>query len=101
MQPRKLDAPPSTANCSRRRFISGALAAFAVPYIVPSSVFGAPNRAAPSERIRIGIIGMGGRGNDHLGAYLGNGHAQVLAVCDPYLNKREGAKNKEIGRAHV
>lgn len=84
----------SVPGFSRRRFISGALAAFAVPYIVPSSVLGAPNRAAPSERIRIGIIGMGSRGNDHLGAYLGKGNAQVMAVCDPYQAKREGSKKR-------
>jgi predicted dehydrogenase len=53
--------------------------AFAIPTIVPSSVFGA---AAPSERITIGCIGVGNMGSSDLKAFKGNANSQVVAVCE-------------------
>ena len=50
---------------SRRTFLETAAvsagSAFAFS-VVPSSVFGAPNRPAPSDQLRFGNIGVGGRG---------------------------------------
>jgi predicted dehydrogenase len=77
---------------TRRRFLARAAAAAAAPYVVPASALGADGRAAPSERIGVGFLGMGGRGNDHLRSLIQNGGVQVLAVCDPFENKREAAK---------
>jgi predicted dehydrogenase len=77
---------------TRRRFLAGAAAAAAAPYIVPASVFGAGGRPPPSERIGVGILGMGDRGNAHLKSLIPNGGVQVLAVCDPLENKREAAR---------
>ena len=51
------------------------------------SVFG-----APGDTVRVGCIGMGGRGNDHLKTFLNHGETQVLAVCDPFQSKRDAAK---------
>ena len=50
-------------NLTRRSFLKRATAGgvgFALPSIVPSSVFGA---AAPSNQTTIGAIGVGGRGS--------------------------------------
>jgi len=77
---------------TRRRFLAGAAAAAAAPYVVPASALGADGRAAPSERIGVGFLGMGGRGNDHLKSLIRNAGVQVLAVCDPFENKREAAR---------
>lgn len=77
---------------TRRRFLAGAAAAAAAPYVVPASALGADGRAAPSERIGVGILGMGDRGNAHLKSLIPNAGVQVLAVCDPFENKREAAK---------
>lgn len=85
---------PTASGLSRRRFISGAVAAFAAPCIVPASVFAGARGAAPNDRIAAGIIGLGDRGNAHLGAFMGDRRVQVVAVCDPYLKKREGVKAK-------
>ncbi len=64
-------------------------AAVAIPTIVPSTVFGA---AAPSNRITLGMIGMGGQMGGHFRTLLGRSDCQVLAVCDVDRNKRESAK---------
>jgi hypothetical protein len=64
-------------------------AAVALPTIVPSTVLGA---AAPSNRITMGMIGMGGQMGGHFRAMLGRSDVQVLAVCDVDRKKRENAK---------
>jgi predicted dehydrogenase len=74
---------PRHRPISRRQFLRGSAlaagAAFAVPTIVPPSVFGA---AAPSERITIGCIGVGNMGSSDLKAFKGNSNSQVVAVCE-------------------
>ena len=96
--PNPSNARREALRVSRRRFLAGAAAVLAAPYVVPASVLGAGGRAAPSERITTASIGVGGRGNDHLGAFLGRSETQVLAVCDPYENKREDARKKVEAR---
>ena len=92
---------------SRRRFLrkaGGAVgAALAMPAIIPASALGHCGAMAPSERITMGFIGVGGQGGGHLlgGAwtYLTGGYAsrkdvQVLAVCDVWRGRRESARQK-------
>ncbi|MCX7048914.1 MAG: Gfo/Idh/MocA family oxidoreductase [Candidatus Sumerlaeota bacterium] len=86
------NASPTGRGTSRRRFLAGLASMAAAPYIIPASALGLEERPAPSERIHIGIIGMGGRGNDHLKTFLNRGETQVLAVCDPFQSKREASK---------
>jgi len=69
---------------SRRRFLGAAAAGIAAPYFVHGSVLGAEGRAAPSDRLRTGHIGVGGQGSGHFGACVGNPALQVMAACDPY-----------------
>src|SRR5271169_3406239 len=97
----------STSRISRRRFLhqtTTALgAAFAAPAIVPASALGRAGARAPSERITMGFIGVGGQGGGHLlggawtyvaGGYAGRKEVQVLAVCDVWRDRREGATQK-------
>jgi predicted dehydrogenase len=82
---------------SRRCFLkSTALlgAAGLAPTIVPASVFAAPGRVPPSDRITIGSIGVGGEGTKNLMAFLGQPDAQVLAVCDVDPGRRDGARDR-------
>ncbi len=80
---------------SRRSFLLkgaaalGAVAAF--PTIVPSTVFGA---TAPSNRINLGMIGMGLMMGGHLEGMLNRDDVQVVAVCDVYESRRESAKKR-------
>jgi predicted dehydrogenase len=77
---------------TRREFLRSSVvtaAAFAVPTIVPSSVFGAD---APSNRITIGSIGLGGMGTGNMKGFKGKSGSQVVAVCDVDAGHREKAR---------
>jgi predicted dehydrogenase len=49
-------------------------------------------RAAPSERITLGFIGVGTMGRGHLGNFLGRADVQVIAVCDVVAERRSSAQ---------
>ena len=80
-------------SLSRRLFLktttlaAGALAGF--PAIIPAAVLG-PN--APSKRITLGAIGVGGQGTHNLRGFLGHPEVQVLAVCDVDQARRNKAQ---------
>jgi predicted dehydrogenase len=75
---------------TRRRFLKRsagtgaavAVAAVAGPTIVPISALGAPDKPAPSNRIVMGFIGLGGQGTYDMGNLLGQKEVQGVAVCD-------------------
>ncbi len=79
-------------NIHRREFLKSAFAAVAVPNILPSSVFGADGATAPSDRVGLGIIGLGIQGTGNMRAFLGNTDVRVAAVCDVHQNQREKGK---------
>ena len=74
------------AKVPRREFLrrTGATAAagFAFPMIVDRSVLGGPETPPPSERVRVGIIGVGGQGTANLKALQKEKTAEIVAVCD-------------------
>jgi predicted dehydrogenase len=81
---------------TRRQFLSGgAMAAGAVvlPCLVPASALGRGGAVAPSERIVLGGIGIGGRGSYVLGFMLNEPDVQCIAVCEALKSRREAAKN--------
>jgi hypothetical protein len=81
---------------TRRRFLTrGAMAAsaLALPYCIPASALGHGGAVAPSERIVMGGIGIGGRGSYDLGSMLAERDVQWVAVCDVLKSRREAAKN--------
>ena len=84
--------PRKGRSISRREFLKGSsVAATAVafaPIIVPSSVFGA---SAPSNRITIGSVGVGGMGTSDMKGFKGNPNAEVVAICDVDAGHRKEA----------
>jgi predicted dehydrogenase len=70
-----------------------AASAVALPYYIPASALGRGGAVAPSERIVMGGIGIGGRGSYDLGAMLSEPDVQWVAVCDVVKGRREAAKN--------
>jgi predicted dehydrogenase len=60
--------------------------------LIPSSVWSAQGGAKPSERIRLGFIGMGTQNRYHLRGFLPNDDVQVLAVCEVDRDRRESAR---------
>jgi len=82
---------------SRRRFLKNALKAgalLALPQIIPASVLGRDGAVAPSERIVLGGIGIGGRGTYDLGCFLEEPDVQFVAVCDVKAIRRSAIKRK-------
>lgn len=77
---------------TRRVFLKGILAAGAAPYIVPASALGADGRPAPSNRITMGFVGVGGQGHGDMNGFLGFPEVQAVAVCDVDGRHRQQAK---------
>ena len=84
----------SKLQASRRRFLQSIGVGAVAPLVLPGSVLGRDGGTAPSERIAIGMIGIGDQGNHHIGILLGMPDAQVVAVCDPVRAKREDVKRR-------
>ncbi|MDX9979138.1 MAG: Gfo/Idh/MocA family oxidoreductase [Lentisphaeria bacterium] len=71
-----------------------ATAGLAVPWIVPPVSGAVP----PSERIGVGLIGIGAMGKGHLGWCLGTPGIQVRAVCEVDAVRREHARKTACDR---
>jgi predicted dehydrogenase len=75
-----------TMKTNRRKFLKGAastaLGMISFPYIVPSTVLGKAGSTAPSNRINMGSVGVGGMGTNNMRAFLAQPDVQVVAVCD-------------------
>jgi predicted dehydrogenase len=77
----------ANTRVSRRRFLRNAagvsMGVAGFPYIISSSALGAGGSVAPSERITLGCIGVGGQGTSNMRGFLGKkDQVRVLAVCD-------------------
>lgn len=79
------------SRVSRRGLLKGASvagAAVAFPAIVPPSVLGAN---APSGRVNLAAIGVGGRGTDNVrNRFIPLDDVRIVAACDVRRDRREG-----------
>ncbi|MFA6244916.1 MAG: Gfo/Idh/MocA family oxidoreductase [Candidatus Hydrogenedentales bacterium] len=93
-----MERPGLRKRWTRRQFMKNAMAAaggiVAAPNIITSQALGAADRAAASERITVGVIGVSGRGRDDMRAFMAQPDTQVVAVCDVYKERREAAKEQ-------
>ena len=64
-------------------------ASIAVPAIIPSRVLG---QSAPSNKITLGFIGLGGQGTGNLRMFLNYEDMQIITLCDAYLGRAETAR---------
>ncbi len=62
--------------------------------LVAARVLGGDGRVAPSNRVAIGVIGLGIQGVGDMKSFLGMREARVLAVCDVHEGQR--AKGKQV-----
>lgn len=83
MRPHPLCSP------GRRSFLRGILAAGSAPLIVPSRLFGA---SAPSNKLTVGVIGVGAQGHGDMRNFLSQDDVRVTAICD--VNQRNIARAK-------
>jgi predicted dehydrogenase len=82
----------------RRTFTKGAAAAGALAALHAAGaarVFGA------NDRVRLGFIGVGNRGDQLLDAFLAHSDAEVVAVCDAYEPYLPAAQKKAGGKAEA
>lgn len=74
------------SRSTRRNFLKGTAAAsvgaLGFPYIVSSRALGKDGNVAPSNRIVMGAIGVGGQGTGIMNAHMGQPDVQMVAVCD-------------------
>jgi predicted dehydrogenase len=90
-----------TVMQSRRNFLRNVALALSLPQIVKSSVLGLDGAVAPSNRIYMGCIGVGGQGTRQMaggiwspeGGFIAQPSVRVIAVCDANKNNVERAKN--------
>ena len=91
MKPASITHP----TISRRQFLQQSAAAstvFAIPWIIPASALGRGGAVAPSERIVMAGIGIGGRGSSDLTWMMGEPDVQFVAICDIRRERREAVK---------
>jgi len=82
------------SEVSRRGFLSRAAGAIALPWIVPASVLGRDGSVAPSNRIVIAGIGLGGRGMSVMNSWvLPDNEVQFVAICDVWKERRDKVKS--------
>lgn len=81
-------------KCTRRSFLKRTVAFTAFPTIIPATVLGRNGHTAPSERIVMASIGVGGQGYHNTRALFSLPEVQYVAVCD--VDRENCAKGREL-----
>ena len=84
----------SQKTVSRRGFMKTAAVAALAPAFIPSSALGRAGHIAPSERIVMASIGVGGQGMYDTRGFLNIPEVQYVAVCDVDRKHCANAKNE-------
>jgi predicted dehydrogenase len=84
-----------TRKIDRRAFTRGAVALGAVAALQPRSL----SAVEANDRVRLGVIGVGNRGDQLLDAFLVHKDAEVVALCDVYQPYLPAAQKKVGGKA--
>jgi predicted dehydrogenase len=80
--------PIKPSNLNRRQFLQST-AVVAVPFLLPSRIWGATGDARPSNRITVGVIGTGTQGRHLMNSFLPHTTLQIVAVNDVDTTRRE------------
>lgn len=82
----------STSGTSRRKFLKGSALAAAGFYIVPRHVLGGPGFVAPSDKLRVAGIGVGGMGGGDVRGITRTEKADFIALCDVDDTRAKGSR---------
>ncbi len=83
----------SRKTLGRRRFLASAgKATLGLPVLMYPSLWGNGVNVPPSEKIGMGVIGLGIRGTKNMRRFLAHDDVRVVAVCDVFRGQREQAK---------
>ncbi len=81
------------ANVNRRTFLKGSLTAAGATFIV--GVASRPVLGA-SNRVNIGVVGVGGRGGGHLGTWMGMKDVEVTWSVDVDMNRAANGRKRGL-----
>ena len=83
------------SSSSRREFLSDSFFLAALTAATVAGPTGAmartSNKKSSADKLRIGVIGLNGRGKAHVDGYVSNQNAEVVAICDVDLRTAEKA----------
>ncbi len=85
-------------HINRRSFLKRSAAVIAAPAIIPASALGRDGHTAPSERITMASIGVGGQGMHNTRAFFSMPDVQMVAVCD--VDRKHCASARETVEAY-
>ncbi len=74
------------SKLTRRRFLEDSLLATAAAMVIPgaaTAVGAAPPKRKSRDLIRVGVIGVRGRGRAHIQEFRDSADSEVVAICDP------------------
>ena len=74
---------------TRRQFLKSTAAVMGMPTIIPASALGMNGTVAPSNRIVVGGIGLGPRGQEVLRSFLQQPEVQFVMIADVQSVRRE------------
>jgi len=81
---------------SRRQFLkktaSGVIGVAGLPLILPPDILGTNGRIPPSDKINLGLIGVGEMGTGHLKSFIEYDDIHIAAICDVNSDHRFQAK---------
>jgi predicted dehydrogenase len=86
-----------TRTMNRRTFTKSAAALGTLAALQPASL----SARASNDRIRLGFIGVGNRGDQLLDAFLVHQDCEIVALCDVYKPYLEAAQKKVGGKAKL
>ncbi len=88
---------------NRRKFIQAQATMMTGMMILPRHVLGGKGFIPPSDRVLIGVVGVGGRGRQNAAELLKQEDVQVVAIADParYWNLANFYYRSEAGRDPV
>ena len=81
---------------TRRVFLGSAAAAAATTTLGCRASAGAAGSTSPNEVLRVAVVGLRGRGNDHVNNYAKLPGVEVAALCDVDRGVLEAAKARAI-----
>jgi predicted dehydrogenase len=85
----------SRPGSTRRQFLAtsaASTAALSIPFLIPARALGNEDVAAASERITLGVIGIGPRCAHVLGQMITHPDVQCIALADVQASRRDAAK---------
>jgi predicted dehydrogenase len=90
----------SRRTLSRRSLLKSLAAGAAAPYVLAAASLGKAGEPAPSNRLTMGMVGLGSMGLRHVNGFVQESDLRILAVCDIDAPRRYAAAdvvNKAYG----